>query len=68
MYFTGFLYLEHHKIPWLFHDQIYIDPWLKVALSDTWPFQKNSNSIKKKLQLNVSLQELKRQGFGVPSP
>ena len=34
----------------------------------TWPFQKNSNSIKKKLQLNVSLQELKRQGFGVPSP
>ena len=39
-----------------------------LTQSDTWPFQKNSNSIKKKLQLNVSLQELKRQDFGIPSP
>ena len=40
---------------------------VKVAESDTSPLQKNSSAIKM-LQLNVSLKELQRQGFGVPFP
>ena len=74
-YKKGFYNSSDHILD-IYHDRISLvnqsvktKVWLvKVALSDTWPFQKNSNSIKKKLQLNVLLQELKRQGFGVPSP
>ena len=39
-----------------------------VAESATSSSQKNSNSIKKMLQLNISVEEIHRQGFGVPSP